>query len=146
MDQKRLADSLVNKYHTRDPFQIAQEMGMLIVCVPLQGIRGFYQYVKRCTILYIDSDLCEQEAKFVCAHELAHALLHQGYNRIFLDTHAYFKTDRYEIEADQFAVDLLYSDEDLSDFLEFPVQLAADYMGISTDLAEYRLKTVAENI
>lgn len=142
MDQKQLAEFLVRKFHTRDPFQIAHELDIQIVFVPLHGIRGFYQYVKRCALLYIDSNLSEHEARFVCAHELGHALMHRGYNRIFLDTHAYFKTDRFEIEADQFAVDLLYSDDDLSPLLEYPVQITADYMGVSIALAEYRLKEI----
>lgn len=142
MNQKRIAESLVRKFGTRNPFRIAQAMDFIIVRIPLQGIRGFYQYVKRCKIIYIDSELDDPEARFVCAHELGHALMHRGYNRIFLDTNTYFTTSRFEVEADRFAVDLLFDDEDLRFFLEHPVQLAADYMGVSVDLAEYRMWSV----
>lgn len=142
MDHKRVADALVRKYGTHDPFRIAREMGLLVIQTPLQGIRGFYQYVKRCGILYIDSGLGEREARFVCAHELGHALLHRGTNRIFMDTHTHFVVNRYEIEADRFAVDLLFDDDDLREFLEHPVQVAADCMGVSVALAQYRLQSV----
>lgn len=142
MKQKRIADSLVRKHGTRNPFAIAKAMGFLIVRTPLSGIRGFYQYVKRCKIIYIDSTLDDREAYFVCAHELGHALMHRGYNRIFMDKHTYFATNRYEIEADRFAVDLLFDDGELRDFLEYPIQLAADCMGVSLDLAQYRMHLV----
>lgn len=142
MDQKRIAESLVHKYGTRDPFRIAEAMGLILIRTPLQGIRGFYQQIKRCGIIYIDSDLEGPEARWVCAHELGHTLLHRGCNRIFMDKHTFFPTNRYEIEADRFAVDLLFDDEDLRDFLEHPVQLAADCMGVSIELAEYRMRSI----
>lgn len=140
MDYRRTAHSLVRKYGTRDPFRIADALGISVVRIPLSGIRGFYQYVKRCRIIYIADNLSEMDARFVCAHELGHALLHRGYNRIFMDTHTYFPANRYEVEANRFAVDLLYDDDDLRFFLDFPIQLAADYMGVSVELAEYRMR------
>lgn len=142
MEQKRIAESLVQKYNTRDPFRIAAELGYVVIRIPLQGIRGFCQRLKRRQVIYIDSNLPEWEARFVCAHEIGHILMHRGYNRIFMDTNTYFPVNRQEIEADRFAVDLLYDDDDLRDFLEHPVQLAADCMGVSVELAEYRMRTI----
>ena len=139
MKQKRIAESLVRKCKTRDPFRIAQELGYVVIRTPMKGIRGFYQRLKKRHVIYIDCDLSEQEARFVCAHEIGHAQLHRGHNRIFTDTNTYFAVNRQEIEANRFAVDLLYDDEDLQFFADFPIQLAADYMGVSTELAEYRI-------
>lgn len=144
MDQKRMANSLVRKYMTHDPFKIAKAMGIEIVFMPLQGIRGMFRAMKRCRFIFIDSSLGEHDARFVCAHELGHAILHRGCNRIFMDTNTYFQVNRYEIEADCFAVDLLYDDDDLRDFLEHPIQVAADCMGVSMELAEYRLRSLAK--
>ena len=144
MDSKRMAASLVRKYRTRDPFRLADALGYVVIRTPLQGIRGFYQYVKRCYVIYIDSALGEKDAQFVCAHEIGHALLHRGYNRIFMDSHTYFPVNKYEIEANRFAVDLLFDDADLVDFLEHPIQVAADCMGVGIELAEYRLQTIAK--
>ena len=143
MDHTRTVKALVRKYGPRDPFRIADALGFSVVRIPLEGIRGFYQYVKRCKIIYIADNLNEADARFVCAHELGHALLHRGYNRIFMDAHTYFPTNRYEVEANRFAVDLLFDDDDLRFFLNYPIQLAADYMGISVELAEYRLKRIS---
>ena len=142
MKQKRIAESLVHRHGTRDPFRIAQELGFVVIRTPLAGIRGFYQYAKRRHIIYASCDLPEPEARFVCAHELGHAVMHRGQNRIFTDTNTYFVTTRPEIEANRFAVDLLYDDDDLRFLLDYPVQLAADIMGVSVELAEYRLKAI----
>lgn len=142
MNSKRIAASLVRKFRTRDPFQLADALGYVVIRTPMKGIRGFYQYVKRCYVIYIDSTLGYQDARFVCAHEIGHALMHQGLNRIYMDSYTYFPTSKYEIEANHFAVDFLFEDDDLRVFLEYPIQLAADYMGVSIELAEYRMRSV----
>lgn len=142
MNQKRIAESLVRKFGSRNPFKIAEELGIIIIRTPLTGIRGFYQYIKRCRIIYLDSGLDEYTERFVCAHELGHAVLHRNHNRIFLDTCTSLKSSRYEREADRFAVDLLYDDDDLREYMEHPIQAAADLMGVGTELAEYRLQSI----
>lgn len=142
MEPKRTAESLVRKFGSRDPFRIAREMGCIVIRTPLKGIRGFWHHAQRQHMIFIDEKLTDMEARFVCAHELGHILLHRGINRIFLDTNTCFQTNRQEIEANRFAVDLLYDDEDLRFFLDYPVQLAADHMGVSVELAQYRMGQV----
>ena len=44
MKQKRIAESLVHKYKTRDPFRIAKELGYVVVRTSLQEIRGFWHH------------------------------------------------------------------------------------------------------
>lgn len=142
MDIKRLAERLVDKHGTRDPFRIAAELGYTIIYTPLVGVRGFYQYLKRCHIIYLDSELDDDTARFVCAHELGHSILHRGLNRIFMDTRTFIVTSRYETEANRFAVDLLHSDEDLQPYLSRSYECAAAYMGITVQLAAYRMSSV----
>ncbi len=142
MDIKCLAERLVRKFGSRDPFRIADELGYTIIYTPLVGVRGFYQYLKRCHIIYLDSELDEDTARFVCAHELGHSILHRGLNRIFMDTRTFIVTSRYETEANRFAVDLLHSDEDLQSYLSRSYECAATYMGVSVQLAEYRMSSV----
>ena len=138
MKFKHMAESLVRKFKTRNPFEIANALGYIVVRVPLKGIRGFYQHIHRCTIIYIDVALHEWDAAFVCAHEIGHVLLHRGYNRIFMDANTYFKVDQYEIEADRFAVCLRFSDATILPFITMPTEFYAVAIGVSTELAEYR--------
>lgn len=142
MDIKCLAEKLVRKFGTRDPFKIAEALGYVVLYTPLVGVRGFYQYLKRCHIIYIDPNLDEDTARFVCAHELGHSFLHRGLNRIFMDTRTFLVSSRYETEADRFAADLLFDDYDLQELLSFPLPTAAASMGVSEELAIYRLQTV----
>ena len=142
MEPKRTAESLVRRFGTRDPFRIAQELGYIVIRTSLQGIRGFWHHAQRQHLIFIDESLPDPEARFVCAHELGHILMHRGINRIYMDVNTYFQTNRQEIEANHFAVELLYDDEDLRFFLDFPIQIAADFMGVSIELAEYRMMRI----
>lgn len=139
---KRLAERLVKRFGTRDPFRIAEELGYIIIYTPLVGVRGFYQYLKRCHIIYLDSELDEDTTRFVCAHELGHSLLHRGLNRIFMDTRTFLVSGRYETEANRFAVDLIYSDEELQPYLSRGWEYAAVYMKVDNELAAYRMGEV----
>lgn len=142
MDTKALAQRLVAKYNTRDPFKIAEELGIIVVFAPLAELRGMRQHVKRRTIIYINSDLDEHQQRLVCGHELGHHFLHRGMNRVFMDCGTYMVTGRYEKEAHQFSVDLIFSDYELQDFLEHPITDAAAYMGVPLHIAEYRMHSV----
>ena len=70
MKQKRIAESLVRKHKTRDPFRIAEALGYIVIRTSLQGIRGFWHHTQRQHIIFIDESLPEGPARFVCAHEL----------------------------------------------------------------------------
>ena len=41
MDIKRLAEKLVGRFGTRDPFKIAEELGYTIIYTPLVGCGAF---------------------------------------------------------------------------------------------------------
>ena len=146
METKRLAQALARKYHTHDPFKIADALDYTIIYTPLVGVRGFYQYIKRCHTIYMDNSLEDNAACFVCAYELGHSFLHRGYNRIFMDTRTFMVTSRYETEADHFAADLIYDDYDLQDYLELPLPTAAACLGLSEPLAAYRLGSVQPSL
>lgn len=142
MDIKALASKLAQCQGTRNPFKIAANLGYIIIDTPLEGIRGYYQYLHRCHIIYLDNKLDEGARRWVCAHELGHSLLHKECNRIFMDTRTRMVTSRYEKEADCFAVDLLFGDDDLQELLACPMPTVASCLGVSYDLAEYRMSTV----
>lgn len=146
MDTKAAARRLASKYDTRDPFAIADDLGCIVMYVRLKKLRGFYRYMKRCHIIFINDSLDEVQRRLVCAHELGHMLLHRGLNRFFMDSRTFVVTGKYELDAHHFAVDLIYSDEELLPFLPRPISDAAQYMGVPTALAEYRMRSVPRPI
>ena len=116
MDIKVKANRLVRFYKTRNPFEMIKGMNVILVYYPLEDVRGFYQYFQRNNIIYIDERLSEIEKRFVLAHELGHMFLHKKANAIFMDTRTHFNTDKYEMEANQFAMDLLVSDDAIEEY------------------------------
>lgn len=140
MNVKRLADSLVRKYNTRNPFEIVEHLNVIVVFYPLHGVKGFYQYFQRNNIIYINETLSNQESLFVCAHELGHMLLHKKSNAIFMDSQTQLNTAKYEIEADRFAIDLLISDSDIAEHLDFTNNQFSRLFGYNKNLIELRMK------
>lgn len=140
MNIKRLADSLVRKYNTRNPFEIISNLNVIVVFYPLHGVKGFYQYFQRNNIIYIDETLSDREKSFVCAHELGHMLLHKKANAIFMDSRTQLNTSKYESEANRFAMNLLLSDEDIEEHLDFSTAQLSRLFGYNKRLIELRMK------
>ncbi|MDY4579755.1 MAG: ImmA/IrrE family metallo-endopeptidase [Anaerobutyricum hallii] len=114
-------------------------MNAILVLCPLKGVRGFYQYFQRNNIIYIDEALSDTDKAFVLAHEIGHMLLHKKSNAIFMDTRTQFKTTRYELEADKFAMELLISDEFLEENSYYTVEQISRMTGYPQKLIELRL-------
>jgi len=142
MTIKAKACALAAKHGSRDPLKIACDMGCMVMFVPMQGLRGFYRHMNRCSMIFIDSSLDETQARLVCAHELGHIMLHKGINRMFMDRCTLNVSGKYELEAHRFSVDLVYSDDELEPYLSRPISDAASYMGVSESLAQYRLSSI----
>ena len=56
-----------------------------------------------------------------------------------MSTSTLFPIERYEREADYFAVDLLYSDDDVMEFIQYSIPEIASCLHLSPQLVEYRL-------
>ena len=101
--------SLMNKYDTNCPFKLAKALGIEIVYENLGKTLGYYSSHFRIKIIHINQNADEGQKKFTCAHELGHAIFHPAANTPFLKNHTLFSTDRIEIEAHLFAIQLLFS-------------------------------------
>lgn len=140
MDVKKRVNQIVRQFGTRNPLEIAESIGCIIVYYPLVGVRGFYHYFQRNHIIYVDERLPEHLALFVIAHELGHVFLHKNSNALFMDTRTHFVTNKYENEANLFAMDLLVSDEDIEAHLECTTSQLSRLLGYNRKLIELRLR------
>lgn len=104
---RELVERLVLDFKTRDPFEIARGLNIIVLEEPLGSINGYYNEVLGVRFIHVNCDLLDYQKRFVVAHELGHALLHPDFNFYFLKTHTFFNLDRFEKEADKFAVLLL---------------------------------------
>lgn len=140
MNIKKKADELARRFQTRNPFEIIRGLNVILVFAPLIGTRAFYQYFQRNNIIYIDENLSRHEQMFECAHEMGHMFLHKKANSIFMDTRTGFITNRYEKEADTFAMDLLVGDNILAEYQEYSMEQLSRLLGYEQRLIELRLK------
>lgn len=115
MDIERMVNRLAAEYKTRDPFNICADLGIEVYRRPMEGMRGFIQFVHGVTIIQISETLSEIAAVYVCAHELAHHFLHSGMNRVLMDCHTFMVPSKYENRADRFAAHLLWGEPPLFD-------------------------------
>ena len=140
MEIKARVNKLVRKHKTRNPFEMIKGMNVILVFYPLDGVRGFYQYFQRNNIIYIDETLSDHDKAFVLAHEIGHMILHKKSNAIFMDSRTQFRTSKYENEANKFAIELLISDESLSEYLNCSIEQLSQIYGYHQEIIELRLK------
>lgn len=103
-----LAGSVAAEHETRDPAIICSNIGISVQRHKLLECRGYYMRALGRHFVTLANDLQDVESQFVCAHELAHYLLHQRINRLFMDYRTFLEPSRFENEADKFAAHLLF--------------------------------------
>lgn len=141
MNIKEYVLNIIEKYKTTDPFEIAKEKNIIVLFEDLGNTLGFYNTYKRFKFIHINNQIDEITQRFVCAHELGHAVLHPKANPPFLRNQTFFSVDRLEIEANTFAVELLLTDNMISTYKDthLSIQEVAEIHGVPRGFA--RLKT-----
>ncbi|EEK49367.1 hypothetical protein bcere0002_36240 [Bacillus cereus ATCC 10876] len=132
MDIKEYTRKIVEKHTTTNPFEIAKRKNIIVLFEDLGNTLGFYNTYKRIKFIHINNRIDEITQRFVCAHELGHALLHPKANTPFLRNKTLFSVDRLEIEANTFAVELLLTDEMISAYEDthLSLQEVAEIYGV----------------
>lgn len=135
---------LTKKYNTSDPFELADALNISVYFEELGTINGYYNKPLRMKQIHINQNLNEQDAKFTCAHELGHAILHPNASTPFLRSKTFLSVDKLEIEANSFAVNLLISDETIIEIIDnrnCTLEYMSRVLGYNQKLIELRLKT-----
>lgn len=120
-----MTDKLIKKYNTRDPFELAYHLNVVIFEEELGHVNGFYQSCPKNKIIHLNKNLEPNKKRSVCAHELGHALLHCKLNILFLEKNTFLVTNRYENEANKFAAELLISDDIIYQYKDFTIEQIA---------------------
>jgi Zn-dependent peptidase ImmA (M78 family) len=106
-------NKLIKKYDTNCPFKIAKQLGIEIVFEDLGKTLGYFNQFCRVKVIHINEKATEHQRMFICAHELGHAIFHPEANTPFLKKKTLFSTNRIELEANLFAVQLLFGNHPL---------------------------------
>lgn len=143
---KKVISKLVKEHQTRNPIEIAENLGIIVLYEPLGSINGYYNIAFRQKFIHINRDLPDHRKVFTAAHELGHAILHPNSNTPFLRERTYLSVDRMEVEANKFAVNLLISDEELEEFKELTTGQIAMIYGCHEKLIQLRLVQCGFNV
>ena len=75
----KVGSDLVRRCGTRDPFEIAGDIGIDIIYNGYFGpLKGMYRVIKRNRFIFINENLSPRMQKIVCAHEIGHDQLHRN--------------------------------------------------------------------
>ncbi|HDR7350962.1 ImmA/IrrE family metallo-endopeptidase [Bacillus wiedmannii] len=141
MEIKEYVLKIVKKHSTTNPFEIAKRKNIIVLFEDLGNTLGFYNTYKRFKFIHINNQINEIVQRFVCAHELGHAVLHPKANTPFLRNQTFFSVDRLEIEANTFAVELLLTDEMVSAYedTQLSIQDIAEIHGVPGGFARLKM-------
>lgn len=132
---------LVKKHKTNNPFEIADNLNIIVHLLPMHDeINGFYKLEQRNRFIIINQNLSTEIQRFVCAHELGHAILHPRSNTPFMRQHTLFSVDRIEVEANTFAVELLLTDQSIYEYKHTNLSIyeICEMYGIPRELAHLK--------
>ena len=110
---QNVANMLIKKFDTRDPFQLCQAIGVEVFYADLGSLKGMYKYLKKNRFAVINENLDPFTKTLVCAHELGHDILHQNLARkvCLQEFILYDMKSRPEYEANLFASEILLPDD-----------------------------------
>lgn len=99
-------------YDTRDPFELCSYLDIIVTKHPMgDKIKGFFQKTTdNIEIIHINSNLDSYTQRYVCAHELGHAILEPDISLSFFIENSLQVKNKLEIKMDKFAAELLIDD------------------------------------
>ncbi len=108
-----IVENLINTYETSSPEELCERLGIGVLSADLpEQTRGFCLMLSSGSAIVLSNTLSRREKKAVLAHELGHAVLHEGCNYMFMTASTCMVAGKYEKEADLFAAYLLTSDSE----------------------------------
>lgn len=129
-DVKTIVKKLIKKHGTRNPFEIAEDLGIWVYIVPLGKVKGNYVYNKRKKAFFINENLSEIEMLFCAGHELGHAIMHTKSNVYFNNSNTFFNQLKHEVIADTFSAELIIDDNLLHKYENYSLETIAKCEGI----------------
>lgn len=139
MSPRQVAIGIAELYNTNNPFEIARERNIRVLYEPMKTTYGFYVRYRRFQNIILNDELPEEMQRFVCAHELAHSILHADLNVPKLTRYTFFSRDKFEVQANTFAVELLLPDELLREYPDCSIYQLAASVGVPREFVDLKL-------
>lgn len=111
-----LANRHIKKYGTRNPFELAEHLGINIMMRnDFDRLKGMYRVICKNRFIFINANLPYNMQCIVCAHEIGHDQMHRTISQsLSLQEHMlYDMTSQPEYEANIYACSLLIPDNEV---------------------------------
>ena len=138
---KDIVSGLLENYGTLNPFELCDCLDIKILKSDLGNeIKGFFQRTPTgYEVIHINSEACEHEMKYICAHELGHAILHTSISLSFFIENSMQVKNKYEIQADKFAAELLIDYEIIDEvYSELNIEQLSSTFCVPSKLIKYK--------
>lgn len=146
-----VGERLVRRCGTRDPFEIARQLGVeVLFCPDFGSMKGMYRVVKRNRFIFINRDLTPQMQRIVCAHELGHDQLHRNLAKTgaIQEFMLYDMATRPEYEANIVAAEILLDTNEVLDYVYnfgYTSEQIAKAMSTDINLVALKVAHLAES-
>ena len=146
-----VGERLVRRCGTRDPFEIARQLGVeVLFCQDFGSMKGMYRVVKRTRFIFLNRDLTPQMQRIVCAHELGHDQLHRDLakNGALQEFMLYDMTTKPEYEANIVAAETLLDTDEVLDYVYnfgYTSEQIAKAMSTDINLVALKVAHLAES-
>lgn len=141
---------IVKRCGTRDPFAIADDLGIKILfCDNFGPLKGMYRVIKRNRFVFINRNLSKRMQQIVCAHEIGHDQLHRHLAKggAIQEFMLYDMTIKPEYEANIVAADILLDTEEILEHIYrnyYSVGQIAKAMGIDQNLVALKIECLSK--
>ena len=137
-----MANKIIKRVGSRDPNDIAEQLGIIIMPVAFSKQKGVYKLIERNRFIFIKEDLCPELQKIVLLHEIGHDVLHRGEAKVFQEFNIFdMKNDRMEYEANCFAAEIALPDNEVLEYVEYgyDIEMIAKYMRSDINLVALKV-------
>ena len=145
-----VGEKLLKRCGTRDPFEIARQIGVeVLFCPDFGSMKGMYRVVRRNRFIFINDSLTPQMQHIVCAHELGHDQLHRDLAKTgaLQEFMLYDMTTKPEYEANIVAAEILLDTDEVLDYVYhygYTSEQIARAMGTDINLVALKVAHLAE--
>ena len=146
----QVGEGLVKRFGTRDPLEIAEDIGIeVLYCDNFGPLKGMYRVIKRNRFIFLNKDLNQRMTRIVCAHEIGHDQLHRylakgdGLQEFML----YDMTTKPEYEANIVASEILLDSNEVLDYIfdyHYSAEEIARCMGTDINLVALKIAHLNE--
>lgn len=143
----RRADQLISGANTRNPYHIADYLGIRILPVAFEKQKGAYKVILKNSFIFLGDQLDDVMKTIVLDHEIGHHMLHRneavkvaGFKEFNIFD---MRSNRMEYEANLFAAQLALDDEEFLDYVTKGYDLQEIARAMNSDINLVALKSDA---